>query len=201
MAPPCRPAPRPRVPHRAQPEPVATSASRGQPHQTHPALRRNREACAMNISALFIRRPVATILIAVAMVVVGGLAYFQLPVAALPDVEFPVIAVSASLPGAAPAAMATSVATTLIQQFTQIPAITSISATSSQGSTSIVLQFDLNRNIAQAAADVQAAIARTLRQLPANMSTPPSYRKINPADSPIMLGALQSGTQTLTQLA
>jgi len=130
----------------------------------------------MNISALFIRRPVATILIAVAMVVVGGLAYFQLPVAALPDVEFPVIAVSASLPGAAPDAMATSVATPLIKQFTQIPAITSISATSAQGSTSIVLQFDLIRNIDQAAADVQAAIDRTLRQLPANMPTPPAYR-------------------------
>ena len=154
----------------------------------------------MNFSSLFIRRPVATILIAVAMVVVGAFAYFQLPVAALPDVEFPIISVSASLPGAAPDAMATSVATPLIKQFTQIPAITQISATSTHGSTSIVLQFDLNRNIDQAAADVQSAIDRTLRQLPANMATPPSYRKINPADAPIMLVALQSDTQTLTQL-
>src|SRR5579862_5268367 len=154
----------------------------------------------MNISALFIRRPVATILIAVAMVVAGAFAYFQLPVAALPDVEFPVISVSASLPGAAPDSMATSVATPLIKQFTLIPAVTSISATSTQGSTSIVLQFDLHRNIDQAAADVQSAIDRTLRQLPPNMTAPPSYRKINPADSPIMLLALQSGTQSLTQL-
>ncbi len=154
----------------------------------------------MNISALFIRRPVATILIAVAMVVAGAFAYFQLPVAALPDVEFPIISVSASLPGAAPDSMAASVATPLIKQFTLIPAVTSISATSTQGSTSIVLQFDLHRNIDQAAADVQSAIDRTLRQLPPNMTTPPSYRKINPADSPIMLVALQSGTQSLTQL-
>ncbi len=155
----------------------------------------------MSFSALFIRRPVATILIAIAMVVAGGFAYFQLPVAALPNVEFPVISVSASLPGAAPDAMATSVATPLIKQFTQIPAVTSISATSTQGSTSIVLQFDLARNIDQAGADVQAAIDRTLRQLPANMTSPPSYRKTNPADSPIMLVALQSDTQSLTQLA
>ncbi|MBN9364422.1 MULTISPECIES: efflux RND transporter permease subunit [unclassified Devosia] len=154
----------------------------------------------MSFSALFIRRPVATILIAIAMVVAGGFAYFQLPVAALPNVEFPVISVSASLPGAAPDAMATSVATPLIKQFTQIPAVTSISATSTQGSTSIVLQFDLARNIDQAGADVQAAIDRTLRQLPANMTSPPSYRKTNPADSPIMLVALQSDTQSLTQL-
>jgi HAE1 family hydrophobic/amphiphilic exporter-1 len=96
--------------------------------------------------------------------------------------------------------MATSVATPLIKQFTQIPAVTSISATSTQGSTSIVLQFDLARNIDQAGADVQAAIDRTLRQLPANMTSPPSYRKTNPADSPIMLVALQSDTQSLTQL-
>jgi len=154
----------------------------------------------MNFSSVFIRRPVATILLAAAMVAAGAFAYQLLPVAALPDVDFPVISVSASLPGASPETMATSVATPLIKQFSTIPAIDTMSAKSSQGSTSIVIQFDLNRNIDQAAADVQAAIARTNRQLPANMTTPPSYRKSNPADAPIMLLSLQSDSQTLTQL-
>jgi HAE1 family hydrophobic/amphiphilic exporter-1 len=154
----------------------------------------------MNISQIFIRRPVATILLAIAMTAAGAFAYQLLPVAALPNVDFPVISVSASLPGASPDTMATSIATPLIKQFSTIPAITTMSATSSQGSTSIVLQFDLNRDIDQAAADVQAAITRTNRQLPANMTSPPSYRKTNPADAPIMLVSLQSDTQTLTQL-
>ncbi|HEX4297408.1 MAG TPA: efflux RND transporter permease subunit, partial [Devosia sp.] len=126
--------------------------------------------------------------------------YQLLPVAALPDVDFPVISVSASLPGASPQTMSTSVATPLIKQFSTIPAIDTMTARSSQGSTSIVIQFDLSRNIDQAAADVQAAIARTTRQLPANMTAPPSYRKSNPADAPIMLISLQSDSQTLTQL-
>jgi len=154
----------------------------------------------MNISALFIRRPVATILLAVAITAAGAFAYQFLPVAALPNVDFPVISVNASLPGAAPDTMANSVATPLIKQFSTIPAITTMTATSTQGSTSIVMQFDLNRDIDQAGADVQAAIARTLRQLPANMTSPPSYRKTNPADAPIMLLSLQSDSQTLTQL-
>jgi len=154
----------------------------------------------MNFSAVFIRRPVATILLAVAMVAAGAFAYQLLPVAALPDVDFPVISVSASLPGASPDTMASSVATPLIKQFSTIPAIDTMTATSAQGSTSIVMQFDLNRDIDLAAADVQAAIARTLRQLPANMTSPPSYRKSNPADAPIMLISLQSDTQSLTQL-
>jgi HAE1 family hydrophobic/amphiphilic exporter-1 len=154
----------------------------------------------MNVSAIFIRRPVATILLAIAMVAAGAFAYQLLPVAALPNVDFPVISVSASLPGASPDTMATSVATPLIKQFSTIPAISTMTAKSSQGSTSIVIQFDLNRNIDQAAADVQAAIARTLRQLPQNMTSPPSYRKSNPADAPIMLLSLQSDAQTLTQL-
>jgi len=154
----------------------------------------------MNFSAFFIRHPVATILLAIAMVAAGAFAYSLLPVAALPEVDFPVISVSASLPGAAPDTMANSVATPLIKQFSTIDAISTMSATSTQGSTSIVIQFDLSRNIDQAAADVQAAIARTLKQLPANMTAPPSYRKTNPADSPIMLLALQSDTQSLTQL-
>ena len=132
----------------------------------------------MNISAPFIRRPVATILLAIALVGAGLFAFRYLPVAALPNVDFPVVTVSASLPGASPDTMANSVATPLIKQFTTIPAVQTMTAKSVQGSTSIVIQFDLNRNIDQAAADVQAAIARTLRQLPANMTTPPSYRKV-----------------------
>ncbi|HTJ57857.1 MAG TPA: efflux RND transporter permease subunit [Devosiaceae bacterium] len=154
----------------------------------------------MNLSAVFIRRPVATILIAVAMVAAGAFAYKLLPVAALPNVDFPVISVSASLPGASPDTMATSVALPLIKQFSTIPAIDTMTAKSSQGSTSIVIQFDLNRDIDQAAADVEAAIARTLKALPTNMTTPPSFRKSNPADAPIMLLALQSDSQSLTQL-
>ncbi len=154
----------------------------------------------MNISAPFIHRPVATILLAIALVGAGLFAYRYLPVAALPNVDFPVITVSASLPGASPDTMANSVATPLIKQFTTIPAVQSMTAKSVQGSTSIVIQFDLNRDIDQAAADVQAAIARTLRQLPANMTTPPSYRKVNPADAPIVLLALQNKTMTMTQL-
>jgi HAE1 family hydrophobic/amphiphilic exporter-1 len=154
----------------------------------------------MNFSAIFIRRPVATILLAIAMTALGAFAYQLLPVAALPNVDFPTISVSASLPGASPDTMASSVATPLIKQFSTIQSIATMSATSTQGSTSIVMQFDLNRNIDQAAADVQSAIATTLRQLPANMTTPPSYRKSNPADAPVILLALQSDTQTLTSL-
>lgn len=154
----------------------------------------------MNISAPFIRRPVATILLAIALVGAGLFAFHYLPVAALPNVDFPVVTVSASLPGASPDTMANSVATPLIKQFTTIPAVQSMTAKSVQGSTSIVIQFDLNRDIDQAAADVQAAIARTLRQLPANMTTPPSYRKVNPADAPIVLLALQSKTMTMPEL-
>ncbi len=154
----------------------------------------------MNISEPFIRRPVATILLAIALISAGLFAYNLLPVAALPNVDFPVVTVSAQLPGASPDTMANSVATPLIKQFNTIPAIQTITAKSVQGSTSIVIQFDLNRDIDQAAADVQAAIARTLRQLPANMTTPPSYRKVNPADAPIVLLALQSTAMTLPQL-
>ncbi len=154
----------------------------------------------MNISAPFIRRPVATILLAIALVGGGLFAYRLLPVAALPSVDFPVVTVSAQLPGASPDTMADSVATPLIKQFNTIPSIQTISAKSVQGSTSIVVQFDLDRDIDQAAADVQAAIARTLRQLPPQMTAPPSYRKVNPADAPIVLLALQSQSMELSQL-
>jgi HAE1 family hydrophobic/amphiphilic exporter-1 len=154
----------------------------------------------MNISAPFIQRPVATILLALALIGAGLFAYKALPVAALPDVDFPVITVSAQLPGASPDTMANSVATPLIKQFSTIPSIQLMTASSVQGATQIVIQFDLNRDIDQAAADVQAAIARTLRQLPANMTTPPSYRKVNPADAPIMLLALRSKSMALPDL-
>ncbi|ATU95722.1 efflux RND transporter permease subunit [Phyllobacterium zundukense] len=154
----------------------------------------------MNISSIFIRRPIATILLSIALAASGLFAYKFLPVAALPEVDFPIITVSAKLPGAAPDTMANAVATPLIKQFSTIQAISTISATSTLGSTQITLEFDLNRNIDQAAADVEAAIASTLRRLPSNMTTPPSYRKTNPADAPVVLVALQSDTMQLSKL-
>ena len=154
----------------------------------------------MSPSALFIRRPVATILLSVAITLAGLFAYRQLPVAALPQVDFPTVSVTAQLPGASPETMANAVATPLIKQFSIIPAIQQISTTNSQGSTSIVIEFELDRDIDQAAADVQAAIARTQRQLPVEMTTPPSYRKLNPADAPILLLALTSATTPLPTL-
>jgi hydrophobic/amphiphilic exporter-1 (mainly G- bacteria), HAE1 family len=146
----------------------------------------------MNISEFCIRHPVATTLMSAALVVSGAFAYMFLPVAALPRTEFPVVNVSASLPGASPDTMANAVATPLIKQFSAIAGIDSISSTSSQGSVSIAIQFELNRNIDSAAADVQSAIARVQKQLPAEMTDPPSYRKVNPADAPILILTLSS---------
>ena len=146
----------------------------------------------MNIPEFCIRHPVATTLMSAALVVAGIFAYLFLPVAALPRTEFPVINVSASLPGASPDTMANAVATPLIKQFSTIAGIDTISATSSQGSTSIAIQFNLNRDIDSAAADVQSAIARVQRQLPSEMTEPPSYRKVNPADAPILILTLRS---------
>ncbi len=147
-----------------------------------------------------IRRPVATLLMSLALVLGGLFAYKFLPVAALPSAEFPVVNVSAQLPGASPETMATSVATPLIKQFATIAGIDSISTTNSLGSTSIAIQFELDRDIDAAAADVQAAIARTQRSLPPEMTSPPSYRKVNPADQPILLMALASDIVPLTDL-
>ncbi|MBP1860489.1 efflux RND transporter permease subunit [Rhizobium herbae] len=147
-----------------------------------------------------IQRPVATTLLAIGVVLAGIAGYQQVPVSALPQVDFPTISVSASLTGASPQTMATSVSTPLIKQFQTIPGIDEISATNSLGNTSIVLQFDLNRNIDAAAADVQAAISHATRQLPDNMTTPPSYRKTNPADAPVMLLAVQSETMPYSKL-
>ena len=154
----------------------------------------------MNISAFCIRHPVATILMSVALISGGLFSYGFLPLAALPRTEFPVVNVSAQLLGASPQTMATSVATPLIKQFATIAGIDTITSSSTQSNTSIAIQFVLERNIDAAAADVQAAIARTLKALPIEMTTPPSYRKVNPADAPILLLALKSDTVPLSKL-
>jgi len=154
----------------------------------------------MNPSQFCIRHPVATILMSFALILGGLFAYKFLPVAAFPRVEFPVINVSAQLPGASPQTMATSVATPLIKQFTTIAGIDTMSSVSSQGNTSIAIQFVLGRDIDAAANDVQSAIARTLRRLPADMTDPPSYRKVNPADAPILLVNIASDTLPLSKL-
>jgi multidrug efflux pump len=154
----------------------------------------------MNISAPFIRRPIGTSLLAIALMLAGILAYTRLPVAPLPQVEFPVISVSAGLPGASPETMASSVATPLERQFGRIAGVNQMTSSSQLGSTSIVLQFDLNRNIDAAARDVQAAINASLGQLPANLPSRPSWRKSNPADAPILIVALTSETMTQPQM-
>ncbi|MGH9637711.1 MAG: efflux RND transporter permease subunit, partial [Candidatus Angelobacter sp.] len=141
----------------------------------------------MNISAPFIRRPVATSLLAMGLLMAGILAYFRLPVAPIPQVEYPVISVNAGLPGASPETMASSVATPLERQFGRIAGVNQMTSTSQLGSTSITMQFDLSRNIDAAARDVQAAINAALGQLPANLPTRPNWRKVNPADAPIMI--------------
>src|ERR1043166_746773 len=148
----------------------------------------------MNISEPFIRRPIATSLLSIALLLAGVVAYHTLPVASLPQVEFPVIQVQALLPGASPENMASSVATPLERQFGRIAGVTEMTSTSLLGATTIVLQFDLNRNIDAAARDVQAAINAARSQLPPNLPNNPSYRKVNPADAPIMILALTSAT-------
>ena len=148
----------------------------------------------MNFSEIFIRRPVATTLLTVAITLAGVVAFRLLPVAPLPEVDFPTIQVSGSLPGASPETMASSVATPLERQFGRIAGLTELTSTSSLGATRIVLQFDLNRNIDAAARDVQAAINAARSQLPANLPSNPSYKKVNPADAPILILALTSKT-------
>ena len=151
----------------------------------------------MNLPELCIRRPVMTTLLMAAFVIFGVIAYRALPVSELPSVDFPTISVSASLPGASPETMAAAVATPLEGQFSTIAGLDSLNSTSSQGSTSITLQFSLDRNIDAAAQDVQSAIAAAQRKLPPGMPTPPSFRKVNPADSPIFFIALSSPTLPL----
>jgi HAE1 family hydrophobic/amphiphilic exporter-1 len=154
----------------------------------------------MNISAPFIRRPVMTTLVMLAVLLFGSMAYRKLPVADLPNVDFPTISVSAQMPGASPETMAAAVATPLEKQFSTIAGIDSMTSTSFQGSTQITLQFTLNRDIDAAAQDVQSAISRAQRQLPTAMTTPPSFSKVNPADSPIVMYALTSPTLPLSKL-
>jgi len=150
----------------------------------------------MSISTPFIERPVATTLLTVAITLAGGIAYFQLPVSALPQVDFPTINVQASLPGASPEVMAASVATPLEKQFTRIAGVTEMTSRSSVGSAQVTLQFDLSREINAAARDVQAAINAAAGYLPSNLPTNPSYKKQNPADQPILILALTSDVVT-----
>src|SRR5437016_2783731 len=154
----------------------------------------------MSISTPFIRRPVGTSLLSLAILLAGALAYTKLPVSPLPQVEFPTISVNASLPGASPETMASAVATPLERQFGRIAGVTEMTSTSNLGATSVVLQFDLNRDIDAAARDVQAAINAARGQLPANLPSNPSYRKVNPADAPILILALTSDTMEIPRL-
>ena len=148
----------------------------------------------MNLSALFIRRPIATSLVALGLLLAGAIAFKFLPIAPLPQVEFPTISVYASLPGADPVTVATSVSAPLERRFAQIAGVSELTSTSSLGRSNITIQFDLSRSIDSAARDVQAAINAAAADLPANLVTRPSYRKANPSDSPIMILALTSDT-------
>jgi multidrug efflux pump len=154
----------------------------------------------MSISGPFIRRPIGTSLLAAALLLSGILAFNFLPVASLPKMDFPVISVGASLPGADPQTMASAVATPLERQFGRIAGINQMTSSSQLGSSGIALQFDLNRNIDAAARDVQAAINAARSQLPANLPSNPSYRKVNPSDAPILLLGLTSDTITVPQM-
>jgi len=146
----------------------------------------------MNLSELFIRRPVMTVLLNLAIVLAGVIGYQKIPVAALPSYDTPVINVTATLPGASPETMATSVALPLEKQFQTVPGLKTISSSSTSSNTSLTLEFEEGRNIDAAAVDVQAALLRAQRSLPQDMTNPPSYRKVNPADAPVLLISLRS---------
>jgi len=152
----------------------------------------------MNLAELFIKRPVMTTLVTAAILVFGIIAYRQLPVSDLPNVDYPTIQVAAALPGANPDTMASAVATPLERQFSTIAGLDAMSSSNSQGLTAITLQFNLNRNIDAAAQDVQAAISAVLGQLPADMPSPPTYQKVNPADQPIIYMSIGSKTLPLS---
>ena len=152
----------------------------------------------MNIPELFIRRPVMTTLVMAGILIFGVMGYRLLPVSDLPNVDFPTIQVTARLPGASPETMASSVATPLEKQFSTIAGIDNMTSSSVQGAVQITIQFALERNIDAAAQDVQSAIAAALRQLPASMPSPPTMRKVNPADSPVLFLALSSPTLPLS---
>jgi len=154
----------------------------------------------MSVPELFIRRPVMTTLVMAGILLFGIIGYRELPVSALPSVDYPTINVSANLPGASPETMASAVATPLEKQISIIPGVDSMSSVSSLGAVQITIQFSLDRDIDAAAEDVNAAIARAARQLPPNMPTPPSYRKVNPADAPILFLAMSSTTMPLSKV-
>ncbi|MBP1718076.1 MAG: acriflavin resistance protein, partial [Deltaproteobacteria bacterium] len=152
----------------------------------------------MNIASLFIRRPITTTLLMLAILLFGIIGYRELPVSDLPNVDFPTIHVSASLPGASPETMASAVATPLERQFSTIAGLDSMTSTNGLGLSSITLQFNLDRDMDAAAQDVQAAIARAARILPPNMPNPPSYHKVNPADQAVLYLSLSSPTLPLS---
>ncbi|MDC8785026.1 efflux RND transporter permease subunit [Roseateles koreensis] len=154
----------------------------------------------MRLTEAFIRRPVMTVLLNIALIIAGLAAWGKIPVAALPSFNTPIINVQAVLPGASPETMASSVALPLEKQFSTIAGLTTISSTNTLGNTSLTLEFDPSRNIDAAAVDVQAALFRSLRALPVEMTTPPSYRKVNPADAPVLLVALTSPSINLSDL-
>jgi HAE1 family hydrophobic/amphiphilic exporter-1 len=154
----------------------------------------------MNLSELFIRRPVMTVLLNLGILLAGVLGYRSIPVSALPSYDTPVINVSANLPGASPETMASSVALALEKQFQQIPGLVQMSSTSSTGSTSLTLEFAEGKSMDGAALDVQAALLRAQRTLPVEMTQPPSYRKVNPADAPVLIAAMTSDALSLTEM-
>ncbi len=154
----------------------------------------------MSISTPFIKRPIATSLVMVALVLVGIAAYPLLPVAPLPRVDFPTIVVTGQLPGASPETMAATVAQPLETQIAQIPGVSQLTSVSVLGVTSVTVQFDLDRSIDGAAGDIQAAIQAASAQLPKIMPGPPTYRKVNPSDAPIMILAAQSDAMPLTEV-
>src|SRR4051812_13090813 len=154
----------------------------------------------MNLSSPFVRRPVGTVLLTIWIALAGIAAFFSLPVASLPQVDFPVISVSASLPGASPQTMATSVATPLERRLATIAGVNEVTSNSSTGSARITLQFDLNRQIDAAAREVQAAINASRADLPSNLRSNPTYRKANPSAAPVIILALTSPTRTPGQI-
>src|SRR5258707_10216200 len=148
----------------------------------------------MNITEIFIKRPVMTALLMIGIILFGIAGYRALPVSDLPNVDFPTLQVNAALPGASPETMASSVATPLERQFATVAGIDSMTSSSGIGSTSITIQFSLDRSIDAAAQDVQNAISAALRKLPPGMPTPPSIQKVNPADQPVLFMTLSSPT-------
>ena len=152
----------------------------------------------MSISAPFINRPIATSLLMAGVLLVGIIAFPLLPVAPLPQVDFPTIQVTGQLPGASPETMAATVATPLETQFGAIPGVSQMTSTSVLGTTTIVVQFDLDRNIDAAAQDIQSAITAAAGQLPKNLPAPPSYKKVNPSDSPILMYSVSSPVLPVT---